>query len=46
MAIRISANIAARRAWQHGRRAGFVAWYGPVFWPYAYSDIFDYVFWP
>jgi hypothetical protein len=23
-----------------------VAWYGPVFWPYAYSDIFDYTFWP
>ncbi len=21
-------------------------WYGPVFWPYAYSDIFDYAFWP
>ncbi|MGH6663581.1 MAG: Spy/CpxP family protein refolding chaperone, partial [Pseudolabrys sp.] len=20
--------------------------YGPVFWPYAYSDIFDYAFWP
>ena len=40
------ANIAARRAWHRGLRAGFVAWYGPVFWPYAYSDIFDYVFWP
>ena len=24
----------------------FVAWLGPVFWPYAYSDIFDYTFWP
>ena len=21
-------------------------WYGPVFWPYAYADIFDYTFWP
>jgi hypothetical protein len=41
-----SANIAAHRAWRHGHRAGFVAWYGPVFWPYAYSDIFDYAFWP
>ncbi len=39
-------NFAARRAWQHHRRAGFVGWYGPVFWPYAYSDIFDYAFWP
>ncbi len=38
--------IAARRAWRHHHRAGFVAWYGPVFWPYAYSDIFDYAFWP
>jgi hypothetical protein len=37
---------AARRAWGHHQRAGFVGWYGPVFWPYAYSDIFDYAFWP
>jgi len=41
-----SDNIAARRAWHRHHRAGFVAWYGPVFWPYAYSDIFDYAFWP
>jgi LTXXQ motif family protein len=27
-------------------RAAFVPWYGPVYWPYAYSDIFDYTFWP
>ena len=40
------ANIAARRAWRRGYRADFVPWYGPVFWPYAYSDIFDYAFWP
>ena len=39
-------HYAARRAWRHGLRAGFVPWYGPVFWPYAYSDIFDYAFWP
>ncbi|MCW5689294.1 MAG: Spy/CpxP family protein refolding chaperone, partial [Pseudolabrys sp.] len=39
-------RIAARRAWRQGHRANFVAWYGPVFWPYAYSDIFDYTFWP
>jgi len=38
--------VAARQAWRHGNRAAFVAWYGPVFWPYAYSDIFDYAFWP
>jgi hypothetical protein len=23
-----------------------VAWLGPVFWPYAYSDILSYTFWP
>jgi ABC-type transporter MlaC component len=40
------ANVAAHRAWRRGQRAGFVGWYGPVFWPYAYSDIFDYSFWP
>ena len=40
------ARTAARRAWRQGHRATFVAWYGPVFWPYAYSDIFDYAFWP
>ena len=36
----------SRRAWRRHHRAGFVGWYGPVFWPYAYSDIFDYAFWP
>jgi hypothetical protein len=40
------ANVAPHRAWWRGLRAGFVAWYGPVFWPYAYSDIVDYAFWP
>jgi hypothetical protein len=40
------ANLAAHRAWRHGQRAVFVAWFGPVFWPYAYSDVFDYTFWP
>jgi hypothetical protein len=23
-----------------------VPWYGPVYWPYAYNDIFYYTFWP
>ena len=23
-----------------------VGWVGPVFWPYAYNDFFDFVFWP
>jgi hypothetical protein len=35
-----------RWAWRHHRWAGFVPWYGPVFWPYAYADIFGYTFWP
>jgi hypothetical protein len=37
---------APRDAWRRGHRAAFVAWLGPVFWPYAYSDIFEYTFWP
>src|SRR6185295_1261790 len=36
---------APRKAWRHHHPAVFVAWLGPVFWPYAYSDIFDYTFW-
>jgi LTXXQ motif family protein len=36
----------AGQAWRHGARAAFIPWYGPVFWPYAYSDIFDHTFWP
>ena len=39
-------NFAARHAWRRHHRAIFVGWFGPVFWPYAYSDIFDYTFWP
>jgi TolA-binding protein len=33
-------------AWRRHVRAAFVAWLGPVFWPYAYADIFEYTFWP
>ena len=40
------ASVAAHHAWRLGLRAAFVPWYGPVFWPYAYSDVFDYAFWP
>ena len=35
-----------RQAWRRGYRAAFVPWLGPVFWPYAYADIFSYTFWP
>jgi hypothetical protein len=41
-----SGRFAAGQAWRQGLRAAFVPWYGPVFYPYAYSDIFDYTFWP
>lgn len=39
-------GMAARDAWRHNHRAVFVAWLGPLFYPYAYSDIFEYTFWP
>ena len=29
--------------WQHGN--GFYGWVGPVFWPFAYYDIYDYMIW-
>jgi hypothetical protein len=35
-----------RHAWRRGLHATFVPWAGHVFWPYAYSDIFEYTFWP
>jgi hypothetical protein len=38
--------VAWHRAWGRHHRAAFVAWLGPVFWPYAYNDIFYYTFWP
>lgn len=31
---------------RRGFRGGFVGWAGPVFWPYAYDDMFNYAFWP
>ncbi len=36
--------FADRRKFFH--RGGFIGWFGPVFWPYAYDDLFDYAFWP
>ena len=35
-----------RWAWGHGWYAGFVPWYGWLWWPYAYADIFAFTFWP
>jgi hypothetical protein len=37
---------APRHAWQRGVYAAFIPWYGAVYWPYVYADIFDYTFWP
>jgi hypothetical protein len=32
--------------WPWWRGGIVIGWFGPVFWPYAYDDFFDYVFWP
>jgi LTXXQ motif family protein len=37
---------APAEAWRHKTRAAFIPWSGPVFWPYAYADVFNYTFWP
>lgn len=39
-------HIAAHLAWRRHHHAGFVAWSGPLFWPYVYTDLFYYPFWP
>ena len=43
---RRAARLAARTAWQLGLLAPYVPWRGPVYWPYAYNDVFYYTFWP
>jgi hypothetical protein len=43
---RKGSHFSGRHAWRRGHRAKFVAWFGPIFWPYAYFDIFHYTFWP
>jgi hypothetical protein len=39
----------AHAGWHRGhefrRFRGLFGWYGPLFWPYAYDDIYDDVFW-
>jgi hypothetical protein len=35
-----------RSAGDRAGRGGFIAWYGPGFWPYAYDDLFEYLLWP
>ncbi len=31
---------------RHWRGYGGYGWYGPVFWPYAYGDVFAFALWP
>jgi hypothetical protein len=37
--------VAHAHARRHWRRLGFFGWAGPLYWPYAYNDIFYDVFW-
>ena len=37
---------APRAAFRLGLRASYVPWVNAVYWPYAYSDVFYYTFWP
>jgi hypothetical protein len=49
---RIAAG-AAKAGWYHGRNGsgwwqhgnGGYGWVGPLFWPFAYFDIYDYAVW-
>ncbi len=46
--IGVGANWRYHHGWQGWRdyHRGWGGWAGPVFWPYAYDDLFDYAFWP
>jgi hypothetical protein len=39
-------RLPPRLAWRRGFYAYYVPWYGAVFWPYAYADLFFFTFWP
>jgi hypothetical protein len=39
-------RIEAHQAWRRHHHAAFVAWTGPLFWPYVYTDLLYYPFWP
>ena len=32
--------------WPWWRSGLVIGWIGPLFWPYAHYDLFDYVYWP
>ncbi len=44
----VGANWLYHHGWSgwRGYHRGWVGWAGPVFWPFAYDDLFDYAFWP
>src|SRR6516164_7045051 len=33
-------------AWPWWRGGVALGWFGPLFWPYAYYDLLDYIYWP
>src|SRR5262252_1365157 len=43
---RFHGNFFGSRWWPWWRGGLVVGWIGPLFWPYADYDFFDYVFWP
>jgi LTXXQ motif family protein len=43
---RFAANRANWTGRHHFHHSRVIGWAGPVFWPYAYNDMFDYAFWP
>jgi hypothetical protein len=43
---RSALRLAARAAWLRGAYARYVPWRSAVYWPYAYTDVFYYTFWP
>lgn len=51
-ALVAAAATAGWHGWNHGRhhgwwrhRHGGYGWVGPLFWPFAYNDLYDYGFW-
>jgi hypothetical protein len=39
-------RLPPRHAWRRGWFAFYVPWFGALFWPYVYADLFFYPFWP
>ena len=45
-AFRRTLRLARKAAWLRGAYAAYVPWRSAVYWPYAYTDVFHYTFWP